>query len=314
MRVFFLRQRRDGRRHAARARDAKQARTQCSIEEDHVVSIPAPAAAGCRVGQLNHRAASDRDLLQLAPGKEADKPAVGRPEGKRGALGPLNRAGFRAGHGSQPETEHRLGTGHERDVATIRGDRQLCVVASTAGARTSEGGVLGRRDGELDHVLGLRRGGTPHSQRNGRSGDERDRRQRSDQPRDTRGSRGHGRRRSKAGLVIQHEQRCRDVADSLAAILDQALPQQRSNRRGDIGREGLPGRLEADHRAEHVGHVFAVKGASPRQHLVQHAAECPDVAALVGLSSLRLLRRHVRGGAEDDARAGQHGRARDGRR
>ena len=83
---------------------------------------------------------------------------------------------------------------------------------------------------------------------------------------------------------------------------------------GTSGGSASQGWLEPDDRAEHVGHVLAIEGASPRQHLVQHAAERPDVAALVRLSSFRLLRSHVRGGAEDDAHAGQHGRARDGRR
>ncbi len=101
--------------------------------------------------------------------------------------------------------------------------------------------------------------------------------------------------------MIQHEECGRDVPDAPAAVLDQALAQQCPHGRGDIGRKRLPGWLEADDRAEHVRHVLAIKGASPRQHLVEHAAERPDVTALVRLSSFRLLRRHVRGCSEDDA-------------
>ena len=116
------------------------------------------------------------------------------------------------------------------------------------------------------------------------------------------------------GLVIDYEECHRDVSDPLAAILDEAPLQQRSDRLRHVRRENVPVRFEADHRAEHLRHVLAVKGASPRQHLVQHAAEGPDVAPLVSLSSFRLLRGHIRRGSEDDARAGQHGGARDGRR
>ena len=46
-----------------------------------------------------------------------------------------------------------------------------------------------------------------------------------------------------------------------------------------------------------------VERAAARQHLVQHAAEGPDVGALVHRLAARLLRRHVRRGAEDHAHA-----------
>ena len=114
-----------------------------------------------------------------------------------------------------------------------------------------------------------------------------------------------------ACLVIEHEERRSDVGDPVAAILDEAALQQRADRLRHVGRQCLPVRLEADHRAEHLRHVLAIEGAPARQHLVQHAAERPDVAALVRLASLRLLRRHVRGRAEQDAHAGHHGGRRD---
>ncbi len=194
------------------------------------------------------------------------------------------------------------------------GEIASCALASAAGARTSEGGVLGWRDGELDHVLGVRRGGTPRSQRHGRSGDERDRRQRSDQPRETRGSRRHRRRRSKAGLVIQHEQRCRDVADSLAAILDQALPQQGSNRRGDIGREGPP----AGSRRTTAPSTSVMSSPSKGRRPVSISYNTqPNAQMSLRLSAARPFicsGAMYGGGPEDDAHAGHHGRARDGRR
>ena len=89
MGVLSVGERRDGCRHAAAARHAKEARTQRSIEHDDVVATPAPAAPACRVGQLRGWSAGDRNLLQLAPGEEGDELAVGRPERKRSALGSL---------------------------------------------------------------------------------------------------------------------------------------------------------------------------------------------------------------------------------
>ena len=50
-----------------------------------------------------------------------------------------------------------------------------------------------------------------------------------------------------------------------------------------------------------------------REHLVEHAAERPDVAALVHGLPARLLRTHVRGRAENDAHL-RHGRTGDRRR
>ena len=51
------------------------------------------------------------------------------------------------------------------------------------------------------------------------------------------------------------------------------------------------------------------KRALARQHLVEHAAERPDVGALVDGLAARLLGAHVRGRAEHHADAGHHRRA-----
>ena len=115
--------------------------------------------------------------------------------------------------------------------------------------------------------------------------------------------------------MIEDKECRRDVGDPLAAILDEAPLQQRADRLRHVGRQRVPVRFESNDRAEHVGHVLAIKCAPAGQHLVQHAAERPYIAALVSLASLRLLRRHVRGRAENDAHAGHHrGRGDRGRR
>ena len=58
--------------------------------------------------------------------------------------------------------------------------------------------------------------------------------------------------------------------------------QQRANRRRHLRRERRPVRLALQHIRERVGDVFAVERTLARQHLVEHAPERPDVAALVG--------------------------------
>ena len=59
-----------------------------------------------------------------------------------------------------------------------------------------------------------------------------------------------------------------------------------------------------------VSESVAPPNADPAgQHLVQHAAERPDICALVHGLAARLLRAHIRGGSENDplARVAQHG-------
>ncbi len=63
--------------------------------------------------------------------------------------------------------------------------------------------------------------------------------------------------------------------------------------------------------------VSAAKSGPAREHLVEDDAEGPDVGPLVDGAASRLFRRHVRGGAEDDAElravGGRHrGRVHDG--
>ena len=57
---------------------------------------------------------------------------------------------------------------------------------------------------------------------------------------------------------------------------------------------------------DHFRSAVTVKRLVAGQHLVEHAAEREHVAAMVRWLSLRLLRRHVRGRAEDHAHTGHH--------
>src|SRR6185503_6089160 len=64
-------------------RDAEQsARSVVRVEQNSAVAGPGTAHWAVRVAQGQRRPAGDVDLLQLALGKEADEPAVGRPERK----------------------------------------------------------------------------------------------------------------------------------------------------------------------------------------------------------------------------------------
>ena len=112
--------------------------------------------------------------------------------------------------------------------------------------------------------------------------------------------------------IVDLEPRVADVAEPSVAILLEAA---RSSRRidGGVRRQRRQVGLARQDRGENVGHVVAGKRGPPGQHFVEHAAERPDVGALVDGLAARLLGAHVGGGAEDHARV-RHAPGRDGRR
>ena len=113
-------------------------------------------------------------------------------------------------------------------------------------------------------------------------------------------------------------QRDPGVADRLQAVVrvaHEAAAQERLDvRRGRL-REGGEVGLAGQHRREHVAHRLAVEEPAADEQLVEHDAEGPDVGATIRRLAARLLRRHVGGGAEDEAggraRAGEGGRLRE---
>ena len=111
--------------------------------------------------------------------------------------------------------------------------------------------------------------------------------------------------------TVEREPRVADVANALRSILVQAAPEERSDARRETGRQQRPIRLAGQHRGEHVCDFLAGERALPGQHLVEHRAERPDVAAFVDSFAARLFRAHVRGSAEHDAASGHHGGRRD---
>ena len=80
-----------------------------------------------------------------------------------------------------------------------------------------------------------------------------------------------------------------------------------ATRRRETGRQQRPIRFAGQHRGQHVGDLLAGEGALAGQHLVEHGAERPDVAALVDGFAARLFRAHVRSRAEQHAARRHHG-------
>ena len=104
-----------------------------------------------------------------------------------------------------------------------------------------------------------------------------------------------GRRRTRASPMSRRR--------SFGSRSRQRSSRRRTRTRG-LGRQCRPLRLAGQDRGEHVAHRFAVEELAAGQHLEEHDAEGPDVGAPIDRLAARLLRRHVGGGAEDQAGRG----------
>ncbi|HSC25848.1 MAG TPA: hypothetical protein VLD67_01160 [Vicinamibacterales bacterium] len=84
-------------------------------------------------------------------------------------------------------------------------------------------------------------------------------------------------------------------------VLDEAPLQDAPDVSRHRGRQPSPVHLPLEDAGNRVGHRVGGKRCSARQHLVEHAAERPDVGAFVDELAARLLRAHVRRGAQNYA-------------
>ena len=102
--------------------------------------------------------------------------------------------------------------------------------------------------------------------------------------------------------LLDLDPRVADVAQAAARILLQAASEQVPDARRRRRREKLPARLRRHDRREDVRRRLSGECPAAGQHLVDDAAESPDVGPLVDRLSARLLRAHELRRAEDDAR------------
>src|SRR5580698_7751300 len=65
---------------SSRSRHARKLRTEAGREHDHIILIPASAAAVGSIANDDRRASGQIHLLQLARNKKSDEAAIGRPE------------------------------------------------------------------------------------------------------------------------------------------------------------------------------------------------------------------------------------------
>ena len=93
-----------------------------------------------------------------------------------------------------------------------------------------------------------------------------------------------------------------DVVKTPLGILRQASPEQSPNAGRHRFGQHAPIRLVLEDGGDRVRRRGPAERRPAGQHLVEHAAEGPDVGARIRLEPARLLRRHVGRGADDRAR------------
>ncbi len=297
----------------SRRRDAHEPDGGPRREEDGVVREPHAAAAVERLGDGDDRAAGDRRLLQLAVGEEGEPAAVGREEGVVAAL--------RAGERPRLEAVERAHVDALLAPLDGEGGRQE---ASVGGDGDHRALLLGHRQrgtwrqvpGQADGAGARGRGWASHAAPEPRDGEgERDGDKAGDRPwarpapvgacdRGASGRRrllGAGRRGQR---LLELEPRVAEIPQPPRRVLLEATPEQAAHLPRSVGGERAPVDLALQDGGQGVRDRLAAEGAAAAEHLVEDAAEGPDVGAAIGALAARLLGAHVGGGAEEDAGAG----------
>ncbi len=80
--------------------------------------------------------------------------------------------------------------------------------------------------------------------------------------------------------VLERDPHVASVAQALVPVLLEAAPQHAAHLRRRVARESAPVRLLGDDGGERVGQRRALERSAAGQHLVEHAAERPEIGPL----------------------------------
>ena len=105
--------------HAPRGGHAHQGASRNRSKDDDTVRAPRRAATGSDRRECLRRAAAKVEPLQRVPGHEADRPAVGRPEGPSGPLGSRQRPRRGRCKRPQPQLGCAVTRGREDDLPAV---------------------------------------------------------------------------------------------------------------------------------------------------------------------------------------------------
>ena len=264
-------------------------------EQDVAGAIPGAAAPPAQgVDDLLRRPARQVHTIEPEPVKERQRLAVWRPERHGRSLAARDRPGNRRLEGADPE----------HPVARLIGsaERDLPAVGGQGGRRRKRGSAAVRRqDREPDRRRwSARIGPACCREPDGRcdhddTRDDRSSDQEATAPRHP--SCGFGFVRVPCLLELDAD--VGDVVEPVLEVPAQAASQDTQHARRRRGGQRGPVGIALENARQRLGQVGACKGAASGEHLVEHAAEGPDVCPLVYGSSARLLGSHVGRGAEE---------------
>ena len=300
--VFFFC--RDGRRDAAVGRYAPQAGVRPAAEDDGSVLGPTAAQPGSFRQRL-FRAVLERDLLQISVREEGDPIAVGRKEGRAGAVGSGKRRGFQFAHRTPVEPGSSGPHGAIDKICAVGGKGQR----GSDALQALPGGGLDRKAGHGLRSPRLRFPECPEGKsRNHRHAGGEGPGHASPSP--LRAADGNTPQRDGPVRRAEPPQVGQQVPRRLVAVLRlllHALEDDLFEARGDFMIEpaGRRDRLVHDVGGQGRGH-FLFKRTAPRRHLVEDHTGGVEVRSCVFVIAAQLLRGHIGQRSGRDVRFAQH--------
>ena len=247
-----------------------------------------------------NRAVGQIDPLHFAASKESDRTAIRRPERHQHIVSPDQRPRLKRIEASQPELcPLGLIGGDESELSAVWRKRSAAGAIRSSDAACGTEETILRRIDLKSHDLCWSRSCHQAIRENTRErGDE-------NPPRYSFTSEKSGPRRHGNGCfsdrLVEIEARIGDIVDASLGIFLQAALQYSPNRWRGVCRQRAPVRFALQDAGQRVRYFVAVERAPAGQHLVEHSAKGPHIAALVGWLATCLLWTHVGGGAEDHA-------------
>ena len=290
------------------ARDLEDRRARGRREDDGAVRSPRTSSIETDRAKIDRLSPFHGDLLELPLGEERDPSAVGREEGAVRV--------FRSGEGRdlelveppQVEPLHVPGDPDERESRAIGRDRENLVLRRVGFEVETHVERKPRRQVHRDATGGRR----PRAPAAKHGGEEKDPQQGGENPGQrtapARGGRGSRSRLRRLAGDVEEQARISRVAQAAPHVLLETAAQHAAHRRRRRGRERIPVRLSRDHGGQRVRGRGAVERPAAGQHLVEKAAERPEVGPPVHRLPARLFGTHVTRGPED--RAGERARGR----